>query len=194
MECSWGRLAGIHIPMGTLKQGELWDTKRQMCGSYGANCEWSKVSEKCTERHWPEDALQRTSYVSALAHVHDTTETTLLSSFLQLPRSGMAQATSRTAADGSSLKEFHQRVPLLQLIFILIPFSLILKKMTSGECAQPPLPYFAHPHSFLCPSAREGFKPSAFSFSWRASLYHLKPTPETRWVHQNSHIKTPSNF
>lgn len=66
----------------------------------------------------------------------------------------MVQAASYTAADGSSLKEFHQRVPLLQLIFILVPLSLILKKMTLGECAQPPLPYLAHPYSFLCPSLR----------------------------------------
>ena len=137
MECSWGRLAGIHIPMGTLKQGELWDTKRQMCGSYGANCEWSKVSEKCTERHWPKDALQRTGYVSTLAHVHDTTETTLLSSFLQLPRSGMAQTTSRTAADGSSLKEFHQSPTSSADLYTRSSFSHSQENDFRGMCPTP---------------------------------------------------------
>lgn len=67
MECSWGRLAGIHIPMGTLQHWELWDTERQVCGSCGANCKWSKVSEKCMEHCWPKKALQRTRKVSALA-------------------------------------------------------------------------------------------------------------------------------
>lgn len=60
-----------------------------------------------------------------------------------------------------------------------------------GECAQPPLP---HPWSFVCPSSRKGLKPTAFSFSWSASLCRLKCTRETRWAHQISTLRSPPAF
>lgn len=78
------------------------------------------------------------------------TGTGLSSSFLQLPRPWMAQAPSSPAADMSSLKESHQGVPLLQLIFRFGSTSYFPKKMTWGELAQlhPP----SHRSSFPCPT------------------------------------------
>lgn len=161
MECSWGRLAGVHIPMGTLQQRELWDTKRQMCGSRGANCKWSKVSEKCVERCWPEDALQRTSKVSALAQRQE-----LALSILPYSCPGLGFDRPLGAPSGwEFITRISSRSPTSSADLYAPSSSLILKKMTSEGFSQPPPPLISPTCSFFLAFPRkENSNPMHFHF------------------------------
>lgn len=182
MECSWGRLAGIHIPMGTLQHWELWDTKRQVCGSCGANCKWSKVSEKCMEHCWPKKALQRTIKVSALAQ-RDWNQHCLILSY-SCPGLKPDGPLNSRATNVNSLQESDQGVLLLQLIFILISSSLILKKMTSEGFTQSPLlsSFLPLQLSLSFPMKRTQTQ-CIFIILHCTFFYCLKCTLETWWTH-----------
>lgn len=78
--------------------------------------------------------------------------------------------------DGSSLQESHQGVPLLQLIFMLLPLLWYSRKWLPRDFPNPLLLSSLPPAAFSgLPQERE-LQPNAFSFSSSTSLCCLKCT------------------
>ena len=102
----------------------------------------------------------------------------------------MVRAISLTTADGSLLKEFHQRVPLLQLIFIFVPLSLILKKMTRGMC-----PILSSPPPKLSLSfPKKGTQTQCIFIFLKCFLVSFKMYSRDQVSSPDFHIMTPSSF
>lgn len=182
MECSWGCLAGVHIRMGTLPQWELGDTKRQMCGSRGANGKWSKLSEKFTEHQWPKGALQRTSKISTVAQIQDrdrNQHNPVLS--YSCPDLGLYRPLLALLPMWVHEKRILKEPHFFSDLYTPSSFSPSQENDFRG-ITQRPFP-FCFPTPFSVLPWGTGLKPSVFSLTSGASWYGSEITLESRRAH-----------
>lgn len=195
MECSWGRLAGIHIPMGTLKQGESFGTLRGKCVGVMGQTANDPKSQKNAQSAIGLRMLCRGPVMSP---------PWLTSRTRQKPRcsvlSWVAQKWNGTGhflhgCGQELIKRISSKSPTSSAdLYTLVPF-LILKKMTLGECAQPLfLPCSSSLQLSLSFPKRGTQTQCIFLLFLKGFIVSFKTYSETRWVHQNSHITTLPAF
>lgn len=110
-----------------------------------------------------------------------------------------AQALNRTGhfqhcCGCAFMKRISSRSPAPSAGLCTPSLSLILKKMTLEEFAQPPLPCAVPPAAFSVLPHEEDSNPMHSHFPQVLSLQHLKCTLETGGAHQNAALQLPPAF